>query len=240
MDQGRRREELPPGLAQAGGANQDERDNDRQGPSEECQGGDGILPNVAFVRAETALSGWWLASYLVLWGVVIVLALLVLALARQVGTLHLRLGPRGALEVDEEGPPLGEAPEAYDRADPDGRPVSVGGPGQPQLILFVSPGCPVCLEVLPSLPAAARAADLTPRVVVDAVPEDARHSYGKGLGVPVISGPEVARDYRIPGTPYAVVLDRFGVVRAKGTVNTMEQLEGLVDTAHRRLESPVG
>ena len=47
---------------------------------------------------------------------------------------------------------------------------------------------------------------------------------------------DVARDYAVPGTPYAVVLDVMGVVRGKGTVNTLEQLEGLVDTARSRLE----
>jgi methylamine dehydrogenase accessory protein MauD len=186
------------------------------------------------------MSGWWLASYLVLWGVVITLALLVLALARQIGTLHLRLGPRGALELDEEGPPLGEAPERVDRPDLRGETVSVGGPGSSQLVLFVSPGCPVCREVLPSLPVAARAGRMDPRVVVDAEQEDAGPGYGKGIEAPVVVGPDVARAYRIPGTPYAVVLDGLGVVRAKGTVNTMEQLEGLVDTARRRLEAPVG
>jgi hypothetical protein len=33
-----------------------------------------------------------------------------------------------------------------------------------------------------------------------------------------------------------VALDRLGVVRAKGTINNLEQLEGLVDTARRRVE----
>jgi methylamine dehydrogenase accessory protein MauD len=186
------------------------------------------------------MSGWWLASYLALWALVIALSLLVLALARQIGTLHLRLGPRGALELDEEGPPLGEAPEAVDRPDLDGAPVSVGGPGQPQLLLFVSPGCPVCREVLPSLPVAARVGGFAARIVVDADPDDAREAAVGARGLPAVAAPDLARSYRIPGTPYAVVLDRLGVVRAKGTVNNLEQLEGLVDTARRRLEAPVG
>ena len=75
------------------------------------------------------MHGWWAVSYVVLWLLVIGLALLSLALARQVGTLHLRLGPRGALEIDHEGPPLGEAPEPLELADLDGRPISLGGPG---------------------------------------------------------------------------------------------------------------
>src|SRR6266700_2838910 len=84
------------------------------------------------------MHGWWTASYVALWLLVGALALLVVALARQVGTLHLRLGPRGALEIDTEGPPLGEAPEPIVARDADGRPVSLGGPGRAQLLPFVS------------------------------------------------------------------------------------------------------
>jgi methylamine dehydrogenase accessory protein MauD len=180
------------------------------------------------------MSGWWLVSYVVLWALVAALALLTLALARQIGTLHLRLGPRGALELDEEGPPLGEAPEPVDARDLDGRPVAIGGPGHPQLLLFVSPGCPVCREVLPSLPVAARVGGMRPVVVSDSAdPADAVPVTG---AAPFVLGPKVARAYLVPGTPYAVALDRLGVVQAKGTINNLEQLEGLVDTARRRLE----
>src|SRR5437588_6463583 len=121
------------------------------------------------------MHGWWTASYVVLWLLVGALALLVVALARQVGTLHLRLGPRGALEIDTEGPPLGEAPEPIVSRDADGRTVSLGGPGRAQLLLFVSAGCPICLEVLPGLGPAARAGDLAPVVVADGEGGDALH-----------------------------------------------------------------
>jgi methylamine dehydrogenase accessory protein MauD len=180
------------------------------------------------------MSGWWLVSYVVLWALVATLALLTLALARQIGILHLRLGPRGALELDEEGPPLGEAPEPVDARDLDGRPIAVGGPGRAQLLLFVSPGCPVCREVLPSLPVAARVGGMHPLVVSDA--QDPQDAHPHLSDAPVVLGPELARAYAVPGTPYAVALDHLGVVRAKGTINNLEQLEGLVDTARRRLE----
>ncbi len=183
------------------------------------------------------MRGWWLASYIALWVLVIALSLLILALARQVGVLHLRLGPRGALEVDDEGPPLGEAPEAAETRAIDGTDVTVGGPGEPQLLFFVSPGCPVCRQVLPSLAPAARAARMTPLAIVDVEEAEARGAYGHwSPGVPVIAAPELAEAYAVPGTPYAVVLDAIGVVRAKGTVNNLEQIEGLIDTARRRVE----
>jgi methylamine dehydrogenase accessory protein MauD len=183
------------------------------------------------------MSGWWLVSYVVLWALVAFLTLVVVALARQVGTLHLRLGPRGALEVDDEGPPLGEAPEGVRAVDLDGREASVGGTGEPQLLVFVSPGCPVCRDILPSIPAAARAGRLSPYVIADSGPEETvRYYRHEPARARVLAAPGIARDYRVPGTPYAVVLDVMGVVRAKGTVNTLEQLEGLIDTAHRRAQ----
>jgi methylamine dehydrogenase accessory protein MauD len=183
------------------------------------------------------VDAWWLASYLALWTLVIVLALVVVALARQVGTLHLRLGPRGALEVDDEGPPLGEAPEPRDARDARGHAVTVGGPGRGQLILFISPGCPVCREVLPGVDAAAHAGGLAPIVVSDGGPEEG--PQGNGAPPPVVD-PELSRAFGVPGTPYAVVLDDLGVVQAKGTVNNLEQMEGLVRTAARRREAGRG
>jgi methylamine dehydrogenase accessory protein MauD len=184
----------------------------------------------------TDMTGWWTASYIVLWILVIVLSVLLLSLARQVGTLHLRLGPRGALELDEEGPPLGEAIPPANVSDREGNQVTVGGPGAPQFLLFVSPGCPICREVTPSLPVVARVGSLTPYLISDSEEPSAAHEYASlGRGSPLVVGSNIAQSYRVPGTPYAVILDGFGVVRAKGTVNNLEQMEGLVDTAQARL-----
>lgn len=185
------------------------------------------------------MSGWWLVSYIVLWVLVVSLAVIVVALARQIGTLHLRVGPRGALEMDDEGPALGDAPESFDLMTIDGRSVSVGGPGEAQLLMFVSPGCMVCEQVLPSVNVVARMGSLTPYVLTDVDDHETKRAFeAKGLPAAVAAAPEVVRSYAIPGTPYVVVLDRNGIVSAKGTVNNLEQMEGLVDTAQRRLSNP--
>ena len=183
------------------------------------------------------MSGWWLISYAVLWALVVVLAIVVVALARQIGTLHLRLGPRGALEIDEEGPALGEEVEPVLASDLEGREVALGGADMPQLLLFVSPGCDICRQVLPSVNAVAREGDLSPILVTDADERDSAAYARKVRAVPVVSSPEAIEEFQVPGTPYVVVTDADGVVRAKGTVNNMEQMEGLVDTARRRLEA---
>jgi methylamine dehydrogenase accessory protein MauD len=184
------------------------------------------------------MTGWWAASYIALWLLVIVLSVLLLSVARQVGTLHLRLGPRGALELDDEGPPLGEAPRHVDTNDRNGDPVTVGGPGHPQFLLFVSPDCPICREVAPSLSAVSHGGSFSPFLISDSSVGNGEHEYSSvGRSARVIHGPEIAEAYGVPGTPYAVVLDRFGVVRAKGTVNNLEQMEGLVDTALARVRA---
>jgi methylamine dehydrogenase accessory protein MauD len=182
------------------------------------------------------VQGWWAASYIVLWLLVLVLCIVVVALARQIGTLYLRLGPRGALEIDDEGPPLGEAPQSVETRDTDGQVIHVGGPGEPQLLMFISPGCHVCEQVLPSLPVVAHEARLSPIVISDVDAEETALVFAtKAVSAPIVPGIEIARRYEVPGTPYVVVLDDSGVVKAKGTVNNLEQMEGLIVTARRRL-----
>ena len=161
------------------------------------------------------MSAWWATAFVVQWVLLVVLAVVVVALARQVGTLHLRLGPRGALEIDTEGPQVGEASDPISARAADGSTIRVGGPGSGRLVLFSSPTCPVCSEVAPGVPVAATMAGLMPQIVHDVEAEEA---------------------LSVPGTPYVVVLDERGVVRAKGTVNNLEQVEGLVDSAFRRIE----
>jgi methylamine dehydrogenase accessory protein MauD len=185
-------------------------------------------------RCES-LQGWWAVSYGLLWLLVIMLCVIVVALARQIGTLHLRLGPRGALEVDSEGPALGEAPPARTATTIDGREVTIGGPGRAQLLLFVSPGCLVCDEVLPALDAVARGQSLAPLVVADSSAGERQvEQTAAKTRAPVVTSEEAMTAYAVPGTPYVVALDDLGVVRAKATVNNMEQFEGLVETAAAR------
>ncbi len=161
------------------------------------------------------MTTWWIVAFVAQWVLLVVLAIVVVALARQVGTLHLRLGPLGALELDDEGPPLGEPVDVLHVTGPGEEPLTLGGPAQRgRLALFTSPTCGICRQVAPGLPAAAAAGGLDPVLVSD---------------------PGAERTLDVPGTPYALVLDRHGVVRAKGTVNNLEQLEGLVTTAARRV-----
>ena len=181
------------------------------------------------------MQGWWAVSYVVLWALVLVLAAIVVALARQIGTLHLRLGPRGALEIDDEGPPLGESPPPMEALAVSGENITIGGPGHAQVLMFVSPGCHLCEQVLPSVGPIGSGGEFAPYVVTDADVFETMGGFDvKQIGAPVIPSPRLAQTYSIPGTPYIVVLDELGIVQAKGTANNLEQVEGLLDTARRR------
>lgn len=183
-----------------------------------------------------------MVSYVVLWLLVGILAVIVVALARQIGTLHLRLGAQGALELDDEGPPLGSATAAVTTADVHGRTVVVGGAADSaRVLLFATPGCRLCREVLPALHALKKARGVESFLITDASDEETQRAYGAAAShASLVASIDLAQSYAVPGTPYVVVLDAAGVVRAKGTVNTLEQFEGLVDTAERRAQDRRG
>ena len=97
------------------------------------------------------MEGTLLVSYAILWVLVIFLSLLVFALARQVGVLHERVAPAGAL-MPTNGPKVGEMTEVMSVSDLQGEAVAIGGwnsAGRAKLILFVSPTCPVCKSLVP-------------------------------------------------------------------------------------------
>jgi methylamine dehydrogenase accessory protein MauD len=182
------------------------------------------------------VSGGWFVSYAFLWVAVVVLAVLVVALAREVGALHLRLGPRGALEIDTEGPEIGAVVPPLDASAMDGRTARIGGPGASRLYLFASPTCGICRDVLPAMPLLLREG-VDGAVIAEAPARDL--AAWRQTGVAVVSSPEAFLAYSVPGTPYAVVLDDRGAVLAKGTPNDPAQLEGLLETARRRIEAEV-
>lgn len=82
----------------------------------------------------------------------LVLGLMVFGLARQIGILHERVAPMGAM-VNDHGPEVGEMAPSMSVASLQGGMVQIGGPaasGRSRLLMFVSPTCPVCRSCCPS------------------------------------------------------------------------------------------
>ena len=167
----------------------------------------------------------------VLWALVLVLAVAVFALARQVGVLFERVAPMGAL-VTDSGPRVGEASPRFDLAALDGRPVTVGAEGPRALLLFfVSPTCPVCKKLLPILKSVAGSEKAWLDIALASDGETAAHrafvADRKLEQFPYLLSRDLGVAYRVSRLPYGVLIDKAGVVRAKGLVNNREQLESL-------------
>jgi len=164
---------------------------------------------------------------------VVVLAGLVLVLARQVGVLHERIRPVGALALSN-GPRVGEPAPSVPAESLSGRLTRIGAPdpaGRARLLFFLSPRCPVCKTLLPTLSRLARGQDVALQFASDGDEHDhARFAREHDLCADdyVVSS-ELGLRYGIAKLPYAVLLDADGVVRAQGIVNTREHLESLFE-----------
>jgi methylamine dehydrogenase accessory protein MauD len=182
----------------------------------------------------------WISN-LVLWVVVLALAAVVVALTRQIGVLHDRVAPVGAL-VGGETPRVGEAAPTLEVAGFDGAPLRLGGvdaDGRDTLLLFVSPTCPVCKELLPVARAlAARAGPGLRLVFASDGPREEHAAFVErhGLAPYVLSRP-LGLAYQVARLPHAVLIDGGGVVRARGLVNSREHLESLFEARREGVAS---
>jgi methylamine dehydrogenase accessory protein MauD len=174
-------------------------------------------------------------SNLVLWGLVLLLTAVVLALARQVGVLHERIAPAGALMLNR-GLRVGEPGPVLEVADLDGRAHRVGSPrndGRSTLLLFVSPSCPVCKSLL----AAVRSSASDERRWLDVIlasdgdrEEQRAFVRAQGLdGIPYVVSAALGLAYQVSRLPFAALLDEQGILRARGLVNSREHLESLFE-----------
>lgn len=170
-------------------------------------------------------------SNLVLWVVILALLVAVFALARQIGVLYERVAPMGALVMDN-GPKVGAASPVFALTNLDGFPVNIGTPSpQSTLLFFLSPTCPVCKKLLPILKSAAATEKRWLSVVLASDGDEAeQRAFIRRAGLEafsyVLSTP-LGVTYQVSKLPYAVLLDERGIVRAKGLVNSREQLESL-------------
>ena len=171
-------------------------------------------------------------SNVLLWVAVLAALVGLFALARQIGVLYERVAPMGALMMDT-GPKVGEASPVFDLPALVGNTrVTIGRPGDKStLLFFLSPTCPVCKKLLPILKSIARDEAAWLRLVFASDGETDEHrAFVERVGLqayPYLLSAELGMAFRVGKLPYAVLLDEHGTVRAKGLVNSREQLESL-------------
>lgn len=181
-------------------------------------------------------------SNIILWVVVLALLVAVLALTRQVGILYERVAPMGALMLDQ-GPKVGDMSPAFTLDSLGGGSTAVGlaGRGKSQLLFFLSPTCPVCKKLLPVLKSISNSEGKWLDLVFASDgdrPEHAEFYRKAGLGgFPYVLSADLGMAFKVGRLPYAVLIGEDGRVRAKGLVNSREQLESLFEAKERGVAS---
>ena len=174
-------------------------------------------------------------SNVVLWIVVLALLAVVLALTRQIGVLHERIAPAGALMINR-GLTVGEPAPVIDVVDLNGLELQVGAgrsDGLSTLILFLSPTCPVCESLLPVLQSSRKHERSWLQIVLASDGDPAVHrEFVRSRGLldfPYVVSAPLGMTYQVSRLPFAALLDPAGKLRARGLVNSREHLESLFE-----------
>lgn len=184
-----------------------------------------------------------LLSHLVLWVLVIALSLVVFALVRQIGVLHERISPVGALML-RQGLQVGELAPAIEVPTLDGTPLSIGGArtdDKSTLIVFVSPTCPICKVLLPVLKSSRSAESDWLDIVLASDGDDSQQRQfvlsNDLRAFPYVLSTALGLAFQVGRLPFAAVIDGRGILRARGLVNSREHLESLFEAKRRGVAS---
>jgi methylamine dehydrogenase accessory protein MauD len=181
------------------------------------------------------MSGVWLASYIVLWLLVLLLAFLLAGALRQLGLLQLRLGDDPGALITDTGLERGtQAPDftALDAAS--GGSISLSDlPAVPRMLVFASPGCLSCRELIPGLNEVRKTRGDWDFLVVCRGDLESCQRFGRmnGLEAPMVvdTTGQIEKDYAVTLTPFAYVVDHEGHIVIRGLANDWRQLESLLE-----------
>jgi hypothetical protein len=185
------------------------------------------------------MSDAWFAAFALLGLLSLANSVVLIAVLRQVGVLHQRIRPTGAGQ--HEGPqpddvlpdvpliPINDAPRASEAV------VEVIG--------YVTSDCGLCDAAVRAFSAYARTRPpgVELALVTDGSEQDAKAMLHRhDVRMPFFVSRDVRANYGLPGSPYVLVLVPAAPgarrVLTSGVVNTLEQLEDLVDDAYARLD----
>ena len=184
------------------------------------------------------MSGIWLVSYLALWALVVLLTVVVLGLVRQLGLIHLRLGPESDLVTTNEGLEIGlPAPDFQANDVISGDKIVLSNlKGTKSILIFVSPSCQPCQELMPHIVTFHRSKNGKVKIVLfiqTDVRESMQFAENHQLRTHVVADPQgnLSKIYQVRATPFAYGLDKEGIVQRQGVVNNLQALEALLEEA---------
>ncbi len=188
------------------------------------------------------MTGAIVTALIASWIAILVLTVMVFALARQVGLLHERVSPAGALSVGA-GPKPGDLAPEFNLPTLNGASIEIGGAGprsHATLLFFLSTTCPVCATLVPILRSLAKTESETLRIVIASDGPDDHQAFirEKGLEIfPYVVSTDLGMAYGIGKLPYGVLIDERGIISAHGLCNTREHIESLLEARERGVSS---
>jgi methylamine dehydrogenase accessory protein MauD len=163
---------------------------------------------------------------LCVWVLAIIEGLAIVVLMREIGRIHLRLGPPQAARVTQDGPEIGSLAPQITAEDITGQTWRFAEHGtRPRMLIFTLEECLACRDLAPSITPFARA---QPDIDVLLVRESESRPTRVDGPVHVLVGQQIAAAFAVRRFPYALLFDAEGVLRAKGIVNTLGHLESLL------------
>lgn len=179
------------------------------------------------------MEGIWLASYVALWAFVLLQAVVLFVVLRELGIRVLNTAAaasRDGLSIGLRVPEIAAIAARSDRTQ-----------DRWSLLVFGSHRCGPCQALAPELNVFARtnADKLDAFFVTEDDSEGARRTAAElALDVPVIGERGAADRFKVRRTPFAYVVDGAGVVRAKGVVNNRSGLEAIFRVARHDRRTP--
>lgn len=173
-----------------------------------------------------------LTANIVLWVIVAALVLVVIALTRQVGILYERIAPMGAV-AKQTGLKVGARVPTTELATLDGRTLALGrASAGAMLIFFLSPTCPVCKKLIPTLREVDARWGSALEIVLAGDGEASVHQefYAREslAPFPYLLSRDLFQSWQVGQLPFAVLIDADGVVLATGLVHSARELKTLI------------
>ncbi len=174
------------------------------------------------------MEGLWLWSYIALWFVVALESLMLIVALRQIGMLLVGRAPRAARAADI-GPRVGEKVPEVILEDLDGQPVILGAETKRDtLLIFVSAGCTTCQNLMPGI-AVLRANRKKENLEIVLMATQNRWPSRRIKEVHYVIFPDYENTLKVRMTPFAILIDKQGIVLTKGLVNDIQHLESLLN-----------
>lgn len=175
-------------------------------------------------------------SMVLSWIAIIGLAVLVLALTRQIGMLHERVAPAGALSIEKHNLKTGETAPGFNLKTLAGRDIQIGGEqssDKSTLLFFLSESCPVCKVLIPVLKSVQKDEKDWLKIVLASDGDESEHrSFIDREGLTdftYVLSEALGRGFEVEKLPYGVLIDQAGTLVGHGLINNREHLDSLVE-----------